>query len=82
MLAEAGGDQVTRTAKAVERSGATSHGSAEACLPLQANAYECARKLDIETPIIDQVYAVLYEGKPPAQGLQELLGRDQKDERL
>ncbi len=51
-------------------------------VPTTKSAYECARKLDIETPIIDQVYAVLYEGKPPAQGLQELLGRDQKDERL
>ncbi len=51
-------------------------------VPTTKSAYECARKLNIETPIIDQVYAVLYEGKPPAQGLQELLGRDQKSERL
>lgn len=51
-------------------------------VPTTRSAYECARKLNIETPIIDQVYAVLYEGKPPLQGLQELLGRDQKSERL
>ena len=51
-------------------------------VPTTKGAYECARKLDIETPIIDQVYAVLYEGKAPAQGLQELLQRDQKAERL
>lgn len=51
-------------------------------VPTTKSAHECARKLNIETPIIDQVYAVLYEGKPPAQGLQELLGRDQKSERL
>ena len=35
----------------------------------------------LKRPIIDQVYAVLYEGKSPAQALQELLGRDQKSER-
>ncbi|CAN5432921.1 NAD(P)H-dependent glycerol-3-phosphate dehydrogenase [soil metagenome] len=51
-------------------------------VPTTKSAYECARRFDIETPIIDQVYAVLYEGKPPAQGLQDLLGRDQKSERL
>ncbi|MFN2475089.1 MAG: NAD(P)H-dependent glycerol-3-phosphate dehydrogenase [Chthoniobacterales bacterium] len=51
-------------------------------VPTTKSAYECARRLDVETPIIDQVYAVLYEGKPPAQALQELLGRDQKAERV
>lgn len=50
-------------------------------IPTAKSAYECARKLNIETPIIDQVYAVLYEGKAPLQGLKELLQRDQKDER-
>ena len=51
-------------------------------IPTSKSAYECARKLNIETPIIDQVYAVLYEGKAPVQGLKELLQRDQKDERI
>jgi glycerol-3-phosphate dehydrogenase (NAD(P)+) len=51
-------------------------------IPTTKSAYECARRLDIETPIIDQVYAVLYEGKPPARALEELLGRDQKAERF
>lgn len=51
-------------------------------VPTAKSAYECARRLDVETPIIDQVYAVLYEGRQPAQALQELLGRDQKAERL
>ncbi|MEP6686025.1 MAG: NAD(P)H-dependent glycerol-3-phosphate dehydrogenase, partial [Verrucomicrobiota bacterium] len=50
-------------------------------IPTARSAFECARKLDIETPIIDQVYAVLHEGKSPAQAMQELLGRDQKSER-
>jgi glycerol-3-phosphate dehydrogenase (NAD(P)+) len=51
-------------------------------IPTTKSAFSCARKLDIETPIIDQVYAVLYEGKSPAQGLKELLQRDQKAERM
>ncbi len=50
-------------------------------IPTARGAYECARKFNIETPIIDQVYAVLYEHKAPFQGLQELLGRDPKSER-
>lgn len=51
-------------------------------VPTAKSAYECARRLNVETPIIDQVYAVLYEDKQPSQALQELLGRDQKAERL
>jgi glycerol-3-phosphate dehydrogenase (NAD(P)+) len=51
-------------------------------VPTAKGAYEWARKLGIETPIIDQVHAVLYEGKAPAQAMQELLGRDQKPERI
>jgi len=50
-------------------------------IPTSKSAYECARKLKIETPIIDQIYSVLYEGKRPDQAMQELLGRDQKAER-
>jgi len=49
-------------------------------IPTAKSAYECARKLNIDTPIIDQVYALLYDGKPPAQAMEELLGRDQKPE--
>lgn len=51
-------------------------------VPTTKSAYECARRLSIETPIIDQIYAILYEGKQPSQALQELLGRDQKSERI
>lgn len=50
-------------------------------IPTSRSAFECARKLGVETPIIDQVYAVLHQGRPPAQALEELLGRDQKSER-
>lgn len=51
-------------------------------IPTAKSAYECALSLNIETPIIDQAYALLHEGKHPAQALEELLGRDQKSERL
>jgi glycerol-3-phosphate dehydrogenase (NAD(P)+) len=51
-------------------------------IPTAKGAYECARKSGIETPIIDQVYSVLYEGKSPSQAMEELLGRDQKAERI
>ena len=50
-------------------------------IPTARSAFECARKLGVETPIIDQAHAVLHEGKSPAQAMQELLGRDQKSER-
>ncbi|MBA3832636.1 MAG: NAD(P)-dependent glycerol-3-phosphate dehydrogenase [Chthoniobacterales bacterium] len=49
-------------------------------IPTARSAFECARKLGVETPIIDQVYAVLHQGKLPAQAMQELLERDQKSE--
>ena len=44
------------------------------------SACECARRLKIDTPIIEQVYAMLYEQKPPLAALKELLGREQKAE--
>jgi glycerol-3-phosphate dehydrogenase (NAD(P)+) len=49
-------------------------------IPTTRSAYECARKLHVDTPIIDQVYTMVYEGKKPAQALEELLRRDQKAE--
>ena len=63
-------DEITRGTKTVAEG-----------IPTSRSAFECARRCGIETPIIDQVYAVLYEGKSAAQALQELLGRDQKSER-
>jgi glycerol-3-phosphate dehydrogenase (NAD(P)+) len=44
------------------------------------SAYECARRLNIDTPIIDQVYGMLYEQKRPAVALEELLRREQRPE--
>jgi glycerol-3-phosphate dehydrogenase (NAD(P)+) len=50
-------------------------------IPTAKSAYECARKLNVDTPIIDQVYALLYEQKSAAEALHALLGREQKAER-
>ncbi len=51
-------------------------------IPTTKSAYECARRLGVDTPIIDQVYAVLYENKPLLFAMQQLLGRDPKAERI
>ena len=51
-------------------------------IPTAKSAFECARRIEVETPIIDQVYAVLYEQKKLMHAMQELLGRDPKAERF
>ena len=51
-------------------------------IPTAKSAFECARRLEVETPIIDQIHAILYERKPLLLAMQELLGRDPKAERL
>jgi glycerol-3-phosphate dehydrogenase (NAD(P)+) len=51
-------------------------------IPTARSAFECARRLTVETPIIDQVYAVLYGQKKPTDALQEVLSREQKAENL
>ena len=51
-------------------------------IPTTKSAYECARRLNVDTPIVDQVYSLLYEGKAPIQAMQELLERDQKAEQI
>ncbi|MDQ6765042.1 MAG: NAD(P)-dependent glycerol-3-phosphate dehydrogenase [Verrucomicrobiota bacterium] len=49
-------------------------------IPTTQSAFECARQLNVETPIIDAVHAILNERKQPAQALEELLARDPKPE--
>ena len=48
--------------------------------PTARSAYQLAHKLKISTPIIDEVYAVLYEGKNVARALQDLVRRETKAE--
>lgn len=44
------------------------------------SAYLCARDHKVPTPIIDQVYAVLYQNRLPLDGLKELLLRTPRPE--
>ena len=48
--------------------------------PTAKSARALARKLGVETPIIDEIYAALYEGKAPAKALQDLTARESKAE--
>lgn len=50
-------------------------------IPTARSAYECARKLNVDTPVIDEVYALVHQGKSAASAMQDLLSRDQKAER-
>ncbi|MCB1232693.1 MAG: NAD(P)-dependent glycerol-3-phosphate dehydrogenase [Verrucomicrobiae bacterium] len=49
-------------------------------VPNARSVYELARRKGVRTPLIDQVYAVLYEGKPTGEALRSLLNRDPRSE--
>ena len=51
----------------------------EGC-PTARSAAELARKLKLSTPIIDEVHAMLYEGKNVRQAVQDLTTRESKAE--
>ena len=51
-------------------------------IPTARSAWECARRLNIATPIIDRTYAVLYEQEKPIVALEQLLKREPKPEQL
>jgi glycerol-3-phosphate dehydrogenase (NAD(P)+) len=48
--------------------------------PTARSACHLARKLNVETPIIDEVYAMLYERKDVRRAVSDLLNRDTKAE--
>jgi glycerol-3-phosphate dehydrogenase (NAD(P)+) len=50
-------------------------------IPTAKSAFECARKLNVDTPVIDEVYALVHQGKPAIRAMEDLLARDQKSER-
>jgi glycerol-3-phosphate dehydrogenase (NAD(P)+) len=58
---------------ASQRTVAEGYGTAKA-------AYELARKLGVDAPITEQVYAVLHEGRPLMEAMKKLLTRAQKEE--
>jgi len=49
-------------------------------VPNTASIHAAARKAGVNTPLIDQAYAVIHEGKSPAQALGELLSRNPRPE--
>ncbi len=44
-------------------------------IPTTASAAACARRLGVETPIIDEVHSLLREEKNPAEAMKSLMGR-------
>lgn len=49
-------------------------------VPNALSIHDAARKLGVRTPIIDGVYSILYQGKPAATAMRELLDRDPRPE--
>ena len=48
--------------------------------PTAKSAHALAKKLKVNTPILDEIYFALYEGKNPAKALQDLTARETKAE--
>ncbi len=48
--------------------------------PTARSAYRLAKEKNVPTPIIDEVYAMLYEGKNPKQAVRDLISRAFKAE--
>jgi len=48
--------------------------------PTAQSARQLARRLNVSTPIIDEVYAMLYEGKDVRQAVRDLITRESKPE--
>jgi glycerol-3-phosphate dehydrogenase (NAD(P)+) len=44
------------------------------------SAYHLSRKFEVEMPIIQKIYEIIYEGKDPAVAVEELMKRDPKEE--
>jgi glycerol-3-phosphate dehydrogenase (NAD(P)+) len=72
------GERVARGEKASEL--AASMLAVAEGYPTARSAYQLARKHDVSTPIIDEVYAMLYEGKDVRKAVRDLMSRDLKAE--
>jgi len=44
------------------------------------SAYELSKRYNVEMPIVEQIYKVIYEGKDPVEGVRELMTRSLKAE--
>lgn len=49
-------------------------------VPTARSAFAQARALDVETPVIDEVHAILHENRAPADALRNLFGREPRPE--
>ena len=49
-------------------------------VPNTESIYHAARHTGVRTPIIDTVYAILYQGLSPQEGLRALFARDPRPE--
>lgn len=49
-------------------------------VPNTESIYRCSRKAGVRTPLIDEVYRVLFEGKATSDALEALLSRDMRSE--
>jgi glycerol-3-phosphate dehydrogenase (NAD(P)+) len=45
------------------------------------SVHELARSQGLSTPVVDQVYRVLFERLPPMEAVRELMSREMKPER-
>ena len=48
--------------------------------PAARAVHELARKRNVVTPVVDEVFAMLYEGKDVRQAVQDLTARESKAE--
>lgn len=65
--------------ESVEKILATTSSVAEG-YPTARSAFQLAKKMNVETPIIDEVYAMLYEGKHIGEAVRDLMSRHTKPE--
>ena len=49
-------------------------------VPNTQSLHQCAQQAGVRTPLLDAVYAILYQGKAPHHALRELLGREPRAE--
>jgi glycerol-3-phosphate dehydrogenase (NAD(P)+) len=72
------GERVGRGEKAAEIAAGTL--AVAEGYPTARSAYHLARKHGVVTPVVDEVYAMLYTGKNVAQAVRDLMSRDLKSE--
>ncbi len=51
-------------------------------IPNTLSAWQLARKLNVRTPLIDAMYAILYEGRSAQEVLHELMNRSLREENV